>query len=260
MKNTYLNQLIANLTLKSSIENKNQQIRKLFAGAFKTLNKEKSEGFLKTIKSINKIESKIIEETNSWIEPENIKNGGKFDTMDLRHWIEIAKISNVSYIEAKEILSLTENEYSSLTGEIQVPEFIKNAFNRRLKDIDIDQTDNSNNEEDVNKAIIQNKLFDAMDDIPANWMVRSHLCGGNMLKALAGTGTIDNPDKLFNVDEKTNVGAGHVTVGNRRMIDATDDRIMKTFVTVDLVNVTIHIDTEQFLQAKENGLMNGEFS
>ena len=231
MEKSYLNRLIANLTLQSEQRNSNLQIRRLFAAAFKTLNKSKS-NFLETIDKINKIEEKTLTETSTWIEPEQIKNGGSFDTMDLRHWIELAKLSNVPYIEGDVILTLSEEEYEKLHKEIQIPDFITNSFNKRLNNI-IPQPENisKNETESVDTTLLRDKLFTAMDNVPANYMVRSHLCGGNMLKSLAGIGTVDSPDKLFQVDETITVGAGHVTVGNRRMVDATDDRIMKTFVS-----------------------------
>lgn len=229
MKKNYLNRLIANLTMQSESKANSLQIRRLFAAGFKTIKKGKA-NFIDTINQINEIEKRINEETASWIEPENLEEGGGFDTMDLRHWLRLAELSNIPVIDAKVILSLSEAEYETITKKIQIPEFVSNAFTKRLNGSMKDDS-NHNTEENINPENIQEKLFSAMDDTPSNWMVRSHLCGGNMLKAMAGIGTIDTPDELFNVDDNVSVGAGHVLVGNRRMIDATDNRIMKTFVS-----------------------------
>ena len=176
-------------------------------------------------------------EAGSWIDPEDIDAGGPFDSCDLRHYLAVAERAGVPFVPARQILSLSEEELSSIDQQIPLPSFVSKSITKGLdavrKDIeaeigpleDIKPTEsNHRTREEVAEA-----LFDAMDDVPYGWMVRSNIAGSSALKALAGSGVLDDGREGAKIAEGVEVGAGWVTTGNRRRIDATDKRFVETF-------------------------------
>lgn len=172
-------------------------------------------------------------ETGSWLEPEDIRDGksGAFDACDLRHWLILAEKAGVAAVPAREILSLSEDELSSICQKIHLPEHISkrisDGLTRAIPEL-AEAAPKVADEPDV--AQISNALFDAMDDVPSNWIVRSNIAGPSTLKAFAGAGVITEGDQGWSAGQDLEIGPGWVRHGNRRRIDATDARFVDTIV------------------------------
>jgi hypothetical protein len=74
---------------------------------------------------------------------------------------------------------------------------------------------------------LMDRAFDAMEGIPASWMVRTHLCGSSNLKSLVGTGVMLKGDDTARLAPEVEVGAGWAQIGNRRVIDFRDKRFVE---------------------------------
>ena len=179
-------------------------------------------------------------ETGSWVGPEALANGegGAFDACDLRHWLALADRAGVPAVPARTILTLTEEEMSALSGVADMPDV---ASVRRMRSaaatlraklvadgVDMDALEAERGmAPPVDPEALQDRLADAMDDVPEGWMVRSARCGGSNLKTLSGFGATgpEVPEVRFGPDLE--IGPGWVRLGNRRMVDATDHRTVE---------------------------------
>ncbi len=191
-----------------------------------------------TIGQISEIEEIHDREVASWRDPDDLSSSepNPVDACDLRVWLKVAREAGVPIVEARHILSLSEEEFSLVSGEVYVPDFLKNGITRRLRALGFqtleDDGELSRDQESRKERTtrVVEKLYEAMDDVPSGWMVRSNYSGGAQLKALAGTGTLTSADEHLQVSENIKVGPGYISFGNRRCIDTKDDRIIKTFV------------------------------
>jgi len=173
---------------------------------------------------------RVEREAASWVDPDAIARGGPFDACDLRHWLLLAERAGVPFIPATEILSLSEAELSVIDQQLQLPEFVSNAIGRGLRRV-LPELDGVARPERAgpDPAEVHERLFQAMEGIPYDWMVRTNISGSSMLKSLAGTGLIGDGREGATLAEGVEVGAGWVRVGNRPRIDATDKRFIETF-------------------------------
>ncbi len=186
----------------------------------------------KKIEGIAEVAAFAEAEADSWIDPEDITAGksGPFDVCDLRHWLIIAEMAGVDAVPAREILSLSEDEISAIDQKVHLPGFIQKSISRGLTRAFPEMKDMPQEPEaKINPAEINERLFDAMDDVPANWIVRSNLAGPSTLKAFAGAGVISQGDDAASLDPNLSIGPGWVRHGNRRRVDATDSRFIDTF-------------------------------
>ena len=199
------------------------------------------------IEDIGKLEVIQIEESASHINAEDIANGksGRFDVCDLENWIAIAQKANVAAIEARVIERFSSDEVSSLCETIQLPDAprvnramdrIRNGISRDIPEHIIHE---SSPENDIDIEALTDRIESAMDDIPEGWMVRTHVCGGNNLKSLAGCGLIgpDVPDVRFGPGLE--VGPGWIRRGNRRALNITDTRTTSLYVQNDTKPLTV---------------------
>jgi hypothetical protein len=184
-----------------------------------------------TLDGISAVARFVEDEANSWLEPDAFEAGasGPFDACDLRHWLLFAEAAGVPFVPARQIATLTEEELSAIDHKISLPKHVAASISKGLARVlpDITPSDPGS---DVDPAAIQERLFTAMDDVPADWMVRSNISGSSMLKSLAGTGLLDDGREGAQLAENVEVGAGWVRVGNRTRIDATDKRFVECFV------------------------------
>ena len=161
-----------------------------------------------------------------WVD--TIARGGEFDACDLRPWLEMAERAGVPYVPARTILSLDEGELEHLAGGMQIPSYLERALTRLVKStFGWTQPENEEGAEHDSEAL-EERLREAMDDVPEGWIVRSHICGPNLLKAWAGSGTLAQ-DTTLRAGQGLEVGPGWVRVGNRRRVDATDSRYVTLF-------------------------------
>lgn len=192
-----------------------------------------TEALQNQIKGISEIAAFVEAEASSWVEPEDFAQGrgGPFDACDLRHWLVLAERAGVPAIEARPILTLTEAEISAISQKIQIPDSAARTIRNGLAKAFPEASLPSETPEDrIDPGAVYERLFTAMDDVPWDWMVRSNISGSSMLKALAGSGVIGNGNEGSRLSDDVEVGAGWVSHGNRRRVDATDNRFIETFV------------------------------
>jgi hypothetical protein len=185
-----------------------------------------------TLEGIAETAARVEREAASWAGPDAMESGGPFDACDLRHWLLLAERAGVSFVPAREVLSLSEAELSAIDQKLQVPEFISGSIAKGLKRALPELEGGTPSDEPrPDPAEVHERLFTAMEGVPYDWMVRTNISGSSMLKSLAGTGLIGDGREGATLAEGVEVGAGWVRVGNRPRIDATDRRFVETFMS-----------------------------
>lgn len=224
-----------------------EDIRRLQAIAAKALGKP--ELAMANLEKIEAIARMHAQEVSEWVEPNAIKEGrgGPFNACDLRHWLALAEAAGVPFIEAREVLSLTEDEMAFLSGTIEIPDnAMSRGLQRRMEKVPElkaqmeamaaareaaaanppapgEQERRRQESREYVESLVE-RLYAAMDDVPHDWMVRTNLGGSDELKAWAGAGAVDeeNPTAKFSPDLE--VGPGWIKDGNRRRIRPDDRR------------------------------------
>lgn len=201
------------------------------------------------------------EEAASWISHEAIADGqgGRFDACDLRCWIEIASRAGVPVIEARPILDLTAAELDVLIGGVEFGEssHAARAISRIGAALGAKQAmqtaEDPASQEEID-ALLE-RCFAAMHDVPEGWMVRTHTCGGNDLKALAGCGVTENKAPEVRFGPSLEVGPGWVRQGNRRRVTFEDERILKLYLHDDSRPLTFlarpWVPSSRYLEARD---------
>ncbi len=208
----------------------------------------KGPGVRETLAGIGRMAQIHEKETSSWITIDDLRNGatGPFDTCDIRHWIYLAEAAGVKYVPAKEILRLTQDEMSAASGSVPMPDTattrqaIKNVrtaaedVSRRSAKGVADGTDQEvvtalemMIPSDADMDDIEQKLYEAMDEVPEGWMVRTPRVGSSNLKALAGSGHAGHFVPEVSLGPQVEVGPGWIRIGNRRRIAPNDLRTVK---------------------------------
>lgn len=193
------------------------------------------------IKGIGEVQSFHDAETGSWISAEAIANGqsGPFEACNLLAWIEIARKAGVPTIPAKVILRLTDAETEAAGGLADIPTgAIPDRIRARMRqglegDAEFQAmltAEPADQAAPVDMEMLVEKLHACMDELPEGWMVRSNQCGPSTLKALAGTGLVEDTAPEVRFGAGLEVGPGWVRVGNRRRVDTQDRRLMKGYV------------------------------
>lgn len=219
-----LQKLVLQMTVQGEQKAQTSTLRKFFIGAGNLARKPQQ--FAQALSGLTTISDKHHAELSSWVAPEALANGegGAFDACDLRHWLILADRAGVPYIPAREILTLNEEELSLLSGTIPIP---STPATRRLQAA-IPPVPPSNdqliNTAHIDREALSDRLFDAMDDVPEGWMVRSNRCGGSELKALAGVGITGDRAPEVRFGPNLEVGPGWVRNGNRRRVNTSDKR------------------------------------
>ena len=230
---TKLRQFLVGLTISGAQSEEDKQVRGLVLGAAKLA---RTPGKLKDmIDGIAEAEQRLNDEASTWMTHEDIVHGksGRFDACDLRCWLAIAETAGVRAIPAREIASLDYTEYSALLGNYTLDtnapriaramKYIVNGLAKAFPALPAALEDETELSESEHEVLVE-RMFSAMDDVPEGWMVRSHVCGGNTLKVLAGCGVTETfiPEVKFGPDLE--IGPGWVRTGNRRRINVEDKR------------------------------------
>lgn len=223
--------LIGRLTVLGAQSALNETARKLTLSTAKLL-RGKPEKARWPIGEILDLASFVETEAASWIEPEDIASGGPFDACDLRHYLAAAEVAGVPYIPAKEILRLHEDEITAIDQVVRIPEHVSKTIKKGMKAA-FPELPEAPRTARHDATDVMERLFTAMDDVDTSWMVRSNLAGSSMLKSLAGSGVLGDgaagARDGARLTESIEVGAGWVSHGNRRRIDALDSRFIDTF-------------------------------
>lgn len=194
-----------------------------------------------TIEGISRVAHFAEAEAESWLDPEDITAGksGGFDACDLRHWLILAEKAGVPAVPAREILSLSEDEICAIDQKVKIPGFVSRTIKQGMirafsgderAEMDAAGAEIQAREAKIDPRRISEALFDAMDEVPHDWIVRSNLAGPSTLKAFAGAGVLEDGKTSWSPgDPELEIGPGWVRNGNRRRIDATDKRLTETF-------------------------------
>ena len=216
-----------------------------------------------TVDQMLRIEAAKAAENANWIPAHEIADGkpGRFDATDLQSWLAIAKRANVPFIEAREILALEYNELEALLGTIDlsatprtaramaaIAEGLARAFSGTIN-VEIRE------KPEIDVEAVLERCFAAMDDIPEGWMVRTHVCGSNDLKALAGCGVTENRAPEVRFGSSLEVGPGWIRQGNRRRVNFEDERILKLYMNDDSRPLTFlarpWVPSSRYLEARD---------
>lgn len=223
-----MRQALIALTAMGQQRSNREDVRKLQGIAAKVFSTPESAR--KGLDALAAIEAAMEAETASWVDPDILAagRGGAFDACDLRHWMSLAERAGIECVPAREILVLTESEMAAASGKIDLADTaLKRGVYRRaekvLAALELPQPPDEAAEV-VDMEALQERLHAALDDVPEGWMVRSNRAGGEELKALAGAGVaLDTaPEVRFGADLE--VGPGWIRNGNRRRINASDNR------------------------------------
>lgn len=240
---TKLRQLLVGMTQMGSQRSEDREVRNLVLGAAKLA---RSPGKLReAMQGMAEMEAAQVAEASTWMAPDEVAEGkqGRFDACDLRNWLAIAARAGVAAIPAREILSLSAEEYGAAVGAYGLDRdsprirralgTISQAVRSEYSEDEISEARVASVDPQQDQDAIIERLHAAMDDVPEGWMVRSSVCGGDNLKALAGCGVTETfiPEVRFGPDLE--IGPGWVRTGNRRMIDIQDKRTMQLYVRND---------------------------
>lgn len=190
------------------------------------------------------------EELGTWIDPgetEGRSEPAKFDVCDLRIWLELTEAAEVDFIPAQTVASLSKKELEALLGSVAIPEVARRRITEGMMDESGETLTPQEAESVVDLLSVMDgdaptegdahpghrafaKIEGALDEIPASWMVRTHLAGSGNLKALVGCGLMQKADDTAQVRPDFEIGGGWVRTGNRRMIDFSDPRFLQTAI------------------------------
>ncbi len=225
---------ILNLNLDGSQRELDKEVRRTALGFLKSKLGPKAQ-----LQGLAMVAQRHAEVTGSWIEPDAIlrRDPGCFDTNDLRYWLRLSHLAGVAAVPAKPILELSEDEMSAMSGVYHMEDGpTRRRLAKAVQESVEDVQDGAEPAPDVPEAVRTNAMapaaireaaMEAMDQVPEGWMVRSARCGPSTLKALAGVGLAlsSAPETRFGPDLE--VGPGWVRLGNRRMVDMADARIVQ---------------------------------
>jgi hypothetical protein len=203
-----------------------EDVRRLTAMAAKSL--RRPGGLRGGVEGIGEMAAVHATEVSTWVGAAVLADslGGPFDACDLPCWLVLAEKAGVPFVPAREILRLSEQEFSALSGSIEQPQGkALDAVRAGLGEL-VEASVPA--EATVDRRAAADKLYAAMDGVPEGWMVRSARCGSSELKALAGVGTVgpSAPEVRFGPDLE--VGPGWVRIGNRRRVHVSDRRTVES--------------------------------
>lgn len=177
----------------------------------------------------------------TWVTPETVAiDGGAFFGMDLRCWLALAAAAGVPAVPAQEVLTLTDSEMDALSGRIDLSPLVKpyEQHRRQLADAILAEFPEMAHAADsalpavTPEALrtLHEKLAVAMDDLPADVMIRSVETGPSVLKVLAGVGAI--ADRAPEVppapgETRIGIGPGWIRIGNRRVVQVGEARALQ---------------------------------
>lgn len=228
---------IGRINFSANRDSQGRDLRSVVLGALKLGRSPKK--FADRLVRMADILSEEEEMVSAWREPEEIHLGGDFDVCDLRVWLEIAKHAGVPFIEAKPLISLSDNQLESILPRIRLPDAVQRKLGIALEGARAGLSDGrelpSIGDQDGDTvwhkpipaeaaASFRSAMEEVLFEIPSSWMVRTHLAGSSLLKSLVGTGLMEKGDDVARVAEGLSLGAGWFQSGNHRLIDFADAR------------------------------------
>jgi hypothetical protein len=228
-----IRQAILAITARAQASERAETVRKV-RGLAASLFRKPAEIAAK-LQSLSDIMAKHERETSSWVTFEQFAAGerGPFDACDLRIWLALAEECGVPAVPAHEILRLTEDEMSRLSGSVKMPEDrVTKGIRRRaeayLKAAGEDVAETAADAK-IDGAELNERLFAVMDNVPNGWMVRSARCGSIELKSLAGAGLAGSTAPEIRFGNDLEIGPGWIRSGNRRRVNVSDTRTVSSY-------------------------------
>jgi len=225
--------------------------RKLLVGAAALARKNPAE-LASMVSGLAQAEAFEAQQLDRWSDLEEIDDvtPQRFDVCDLRIWLKLAEEADVDAIPAKEVARLSHDELEVLLGRVKLPKQLRETIAKGLKAGLETESAASGADDERGKTVFKNfdaakeeaqelqisayeiftKMETALDEVPSDWMVRTHLAGSNNLKALVGCGLMTRGDVTAKVQENFEIGGGWVRAGNRRLIDFSDPRFIETAI------------------------------
>jgi hypothetical protein len=192
----------------------------------------------KMLRNMSEVEQRHQAMTRAWTPAAELAQaGGSFNALDLGCWTNLAAASGVPHVPVREVLRLSMAELSAISGAVRLDALVAPSMETRVtrlgeflkaeNPVTPEATDDNDQgeEEAIDIAAVRERLFAAMDDVPENWMVRSSLTGPETLKTLVGIGAIGTRAPEIRMGEHFWIGPGWVRVGNRRAVDAGNQRL-----------------------------------
>ena len=233
-------------------QRKKREWNRLFSGAARLGRSAPDELVRRTAEMGRSLEIEAAELAR-WSDPEDLPTGPsvaltRFDVCDLRIWLELAEAAGIDAVPARTIASLSEDELGVLVGSMEIPVSVRDRILQGLSDgakdgldegtfrdiarlsADLVSVTDQTREGRLIGIQAHARIESALDDIPSNWMVRTHLAGSVNLKALVGCGLMERGDETAQVRPEMEIGAGWIRTGNRRMIDISDPRFLETAI------------------------------
>lgn len=227
-----LREALVSLNLMAEKRQEDRLVRKAFVMAAKFLkNTTDLKGRWNEFKNIAEFHER---ETSSWISHDELESGGAFDACDLRHWLVLSEKAGVPFVPAREILALSEDELSYLSGKLSVKETPVTRSvekNRGAFQEILEQEGGAPSGEvfaPIDREELVERLYAAMDDVPEGEMVRNVRCGSSELKAFAGAGAAGSEAPSVRFGSDVEVGPGWVRTGNRRRVHVSDARTIES--------------------------------
>ena len=251
--NRKIRDFIGGVSRAGAEQSKNRNWNRILSGAAR-LGRTDPEKLLRRTAEMGRIHQIETAELARWADPDTIltEPSGtvtRFDVCDLRIWLKLAEAAGIDAIPARTIASLSEDELGVLAGSMEVRTPVRDRILQGISDgakegsdektfrdiarffADLLSASNQDSEEGHSIAVQAGaRIESALDDIPSNWMIRTHLAGSGNLKALVGCGLMEHGDETARIRPDLEIGAGWIRTGNRRMIDISDPRFLETAI------------------------------
>ena len=233
-----LRRIILSITMEAGAREATADARRLLATLARSTRKGRLQEKLDGMQAVSDLRDGVLA---TWVDASEIEagRGGAFDACDLRHYLALARRAGVPAIPAVQILALSEDEMAIASGTVELPKGrAMDAVRAGARSVLAGLTDaeratlarNADETEAIDREAVEEKLMAAMDEVPEGWMVRHVRCGPATLKSLAGTGLAHPVDLATPFGSDFEMGPGWVRLGNRRMVDARDRRIIESLV------------------------------
>lgn len=239
-RNEALRAAIGQINFSANRETQGRDLRRVVLGALKLGRNPKklAQSVLGMAEALGQEEEML----SGWREPEELDLGGDFDVCDLRVWLELAKRAGVPFIEARPLISLSDNQLEAILPQVALPEAVLKKLDAALegarRELGSGDGAPAMSEQDgdtiLHKPIpaemaagFRAAMEEVLFEVPSSWMVRTHLAGSSLLKSLVGTGLMEKGDDVARIAQGVSLGAGWFQSGNHRLIDFADDRFLK---------------------------------
>lgn len=226
-----LRALLSNTVFRMRPDEQNKSSRNALAKLSRALRPQNGRSFTENLSNIYDSAVKFETITSGYLTPQDIAAGktGDFDSMNLLSWLEIVKKTDIPYVPARVIASLTTPEMQIASGKVSEDLMKKSGIMNKIRKLAAEHPDaNKDDDAEPTHDQVLRKLATAMETVQENEMVRYTRCGGTNLKTIAGAGIAGPNTPTVRFSPNLETGAGWLRRGNMRVIDVEDMRIINT--------------------------------